>query len=77
MLHLFYGKARCINLFIQMEKTGTTFKKHIEKHWLWNYLFYHYVLKLKDASEFTGLEYTISTQITDNKVQWFPDNGPK
>lgn len=55
MLYLFNGKTRCINLFIQMEKTGTTFKKHIEKHWLWNYLFYRYVVKLKDPSDYTGL----------------------
>lgn len=60
-----------------IEKTGTTFKKHTEKHFLWSYLFYRYVLEMKDPSDFTGLEYTISTQIDEKKVEWFPDNGPK
>lgn len=32
---------------------------------------------MKDPSDFTGLEYTISTQIDEKKVEWFPDNGPK
>jgi hypothetical protein len=32
---------------------------------------------MKDASDYTGLEYTISTQIGEKKVEWFPDNGPK
>jgi len=60
-----------------MEKMGTTFKKHCDKHWLWNYLFYRYVIKMKDPSDFTGLEYTISTQMDEQKVDWFPDNGSK
>lgn len=32
---------------------------------------------MKDASDYTGLEYSISTQITESKIDWFPDNGPK
>ena len=60
-----------------MEKLGTTFKKHTEKHFLWNYLFYKYVIILKDPSDYTGLEYTISTQIDEQEIDWFPDNGPK
>ena len=32
---------------------------------------------MKDPSDYTGLEYTISTQIDEKKVEWFPDNGPK
>jgi hypothetical protein len=35
------------------------------------------VIKRKDPSDYTGLEYTISTQMDDQKVEWFPDNGPK
>jgi inositol 1,4,5-triphosphate receptor type 1/inositol 1,4,5-triphosphate receptor type 3 len=51
-----------------MEKAGTTFKKHTEKHWLWNYLFYRYCVNMKDPSDYTGLEYTISTQLEEQKV---------
>lgn len=32
---------------------------------------------MKDPSDFTGLEYSISTQISELKIEWFPDNGPK
>lgn len=35
------------------------------------------MIKRKDASDYTGLEYTISTQMDEQKVEWFPDNGPK
>lgn len=62
---------------IQMEKQNETFKKHTSRHFLWNYLFYRYCLELKDPSDFTGLEYSISTQVSDLKIEWFPDNGPK
>jgi hypothetical protein len=77
VLHLLHGEARRTFFVNQIEKTGTTFKKHTEKHFLWNYLFYRYVVEMKDASDYTGLEYTISTQINEKKVEWFPDNGPK
>jgi hypothetical protein len=60
-----------------MEKQNETFNKHISRHFLWNYLFYRYVVELKDPSDFTGLEYSISTQIQEGKIEWFPDNGPK
>ena len=32
---------------------------------------------MKDSSDYTGLEYDISTQLGEEKVEWFPDNGPK
>ena len=42
---------------------GTTFNKHISNHYLWNYLFYIYSLKLKDETDYTGMEYTITSKI--------------
>jgi len=51
-----------------MEKRGTTFKKHTDKHFLWNYMFYKYVVSMKDSSDYTGLEYDISTQLSEEKV---------
>ena len=46
-----------------MEKKGQTFKKHTFKHNLWYYLFYRYTVKLKNASDYTGLEFYINQQI--------------
>ena len=60
-----------------MEKQGTTFKKHTDRHFLWNYVFYKYVIELKDPSDFTGLECSISEQLSGGAIDWFPDNGPK
>ena len=33
---------------VNIEKTGSTFYKHIQKHLLWRYIFYQYCLKNKD-----------------------------
>ena len=60
-----------------MEKKGETFKKHTDRHFLWNYTFYKYVVDLTDPSDYTGLECDISTQLKKEKVEWFPDNGEK
>jgi hypothetical protein len=60
-----------------MEKEGATFKKHTSKHFLWNYLFYRYVVNMKDPSDYSGLEYSIATQIKEAQINWFPDNGPQ
>ena len=46
-----------------MEKSGTTFEKHIHSHFLWNYLYYLYVLKQKDPTDFTGLEFDIDQKV--------------
>ena len=60
-----------------MEKRSETFKKHTFKHFLWYYLFYRYVVELKDPSDYTGLECDIKGQIDLGQVEWFPDNEPK
>jgi hypothetical protein len=74
--------APCSNLtyfFVlsQMEKMGTTFNKHIEKHRLWYYIFYKYCLDMKDQTDYTGIEYMITEKIASENVTWFPDNGEK
>lgn len=48
-----------------MEKNGTTFDKHINKHLLWNYLYYLYVLKEKDQTDYTGLEFDINYKVNN------------
>lgn len=58
-----------------MEKNGTTFDKHISKHLLWNYLYYLYVLKEKDPTDYTGLEFDINYKVNNEDVDWFPAMG--
>jgi len=39
-----------------MEKSGSNFKIHTQKkHFMWNYMYYLYVLKQKDPTDYTGL----------------------
>lgn len=44
-------------------------------HWLWNYLFYIYIIQHKDSTDFTGIECEISNQISKDDVLWFPAKG--
>lgn len=47
-----------------LEKNGEEFEVHIkQKHYLWNYIYYIYILEKKDSTEYTGLEYWISDKI--------------
>lgn len=39
-----------------IEKEGDSFANHIQTyHWLWNYVFYAYVLKDKSSTDYTGI----------------------
>lgn len=63
-----------------LEKQYETFQSHIkEKHYLWNYLFYIYVLERKDETDYTGLEYVIRNQYfkpdEEMEVNWIPNRG--
>ena len=60
---------------MQMERTGSTFDKHTHRHWLWNYLYYLYCLRLKSPTDFTGLEFEIDKQVGDDNTDWFPSMG--
>lgn len=75
MLHLLHDQSQCTHIIIQIEKEGTTFKKHTEKHLLWNYIFYIYCLQGKDATDYTGIEYIIYNKIESEDVTWFPALG--
>lgn len=55
-----------------MEKNGETFNKHIHRHFLWNYMYYIYCLNKKDETDYTGIEYEIKKQMTEEDVSWFP-----
>lgn len=58
-----------------MERTGSTFDKHIAKHFLWNYLYYLYILKKKGKTDYTGLEFDIDDKVSKEDVDWFPAMG--
>jgi hypothetical protein len=62
-----------------IEKGGDSFQSHIQSnHWLWNYVFYVYVLKGKDSTDYTGIEYYISEKLKDGNeevdVDWLPNS---
>lgn len=46
-----------------LEKQEQTFEEHIKKHSLWEYLFYIYSLKIKEETEYTGIEYMITDKL--------------
>ena len=59
-----------------MEKSGSNFKTHTTKrHFLWNYIYYLYVLKRKDKTEYTGLEFEVDKQVNNEEIDWFPSLG--
>ena len=62
-----------------IEKTGETFDSYIKRHFLWNYIFYIYVLERKDETDYTGLEYYIRQQYylpdEEMEVRWIPNKG--
>lgn len=50
----------------EIEKESDSFDNHTKSnHWLWNYVFYVYVLKDKPSTDYTGIEYFISEKIKD------------
>ncbi|CAD8077595.1 unnamed protein product [Paramecium sonneborni] len=57
----------------QLEKNLEEFEQHVkDKHFLWNYIYYIYCLKLKETTDYTGLEYAISEMIRKDNISWFP-----
>ncbi|CAD8065958.1 unnamed protein product [Paramecium primaurelia] len=56
-----------------LEKNLEQFEQHVkDKHFLWNYIYYIYCLKLKETTDYTGLEYAISEMIRKDNISWFP-----
>ena len=63
-----------------IEKQGETFENYTrKKYFLWNYIFYIYVLERKDETDYTGLEYYIKGQYylpdEEMEVKWIPNKG--
>ncbi|CAK78094.1 unnamed protein product (macronuclear) [Paramecium tetraurelia] len=54
-----------------LEKNLEQFEQHVkDKHFLWNYIYYIYCLKLKETTDYTGLEYAISEMIRRDNISW-------
>lgn len=63
-------------MLTQIEKAGSSFPIHTKKkHYLWNYIYYLYVLNNKSSTDFTGLEFEIFRQVEAEEIDWFPSAG--
>ena len=60
-----------------MEKKKEKFQTHINRHYLWNYIFYIYALKSKDSTQYSGNEYDIAKKVQNGDITWFPNNTLK
>ena len=65
-----------------LEKKRITFQEHIHgKHFLWNYVFFIYFLNRKSPTDYTGLEYQITTQYNkpeeEMSIEWVPVGEPE
>jgi hypothetical protein len=41
-------------------------------HKQWNYIYYLYILKHKDITAYTGIEYAIKKEYDDDRFKWVP-----
>lgn len=60
-----------------LEEKKLSFHAHINgPHFLWNYVFYVYYLDGKSSTDYSGLEYQITSQYNmsdeDMKIDWVP-----
>lgn len=52
-----------------------SFDEHTHQlHYMWNYIFYVKCLKLKEWTEYTGLEYWIHAKLESDDITWFPES---
>lgn len=63
-----------------LEKESKTLQDHIAgKHFLWNYVFFIYSLEKKSPTDYSGLEYYISTRYNrpdeDIDISWVPSDS--
>ncbi|KAM3147677.1 hypothetical protein pb186bvf_000005 [Paramecium bursaria] len=59
----------------KLEKTNKSFEDHTQNiHYIWNYIFYIKCLKIKDWTEYTGLEYWITEMLDADDISWFPES---
>ncbi|CAD8053653.1 unnamed protein product [Paramecium sonneborni] len=58
-----------------LEKMNISFDEHTHQlHYMWNYIFYVKCLKLKEWTEYTGLEYWIHAKLESDDITWFPES---
>lgn len=55
------------------DKNADGFENHIRRdHNLWNYLYFMYILKRKDPTEFNGIESYVAAKLADEDISWIP-----
>jgi inositol 1,4,5-triphosphate receptor type 1/inositol 1,4,5-triphosphate receptor type 3 len=64
-----------------LEKNRISFQDHItDKHYLWNYVFFIYFLDKKSPTDYSGMEYQITTQYNkpdeEMVIDWVPLGEP-
>lgn len=56
------------------DKNADGFGNHQSRdHNMWNYIFYIFYLKNKDATEYNGIESYVSDKLESNDISWFPN----
>lgn len=65
-----------------LEKNRVSFQDHIRgKHFLWNYVFFIYFLDNKSPTDYSGMEYQITTQYNkpdeEMQIDWIPLGEPE
>ena len=57
----------------QLDKEGEGFEVHTKQnHYLWGYLYYIYYLRMKDQTEYNGIESYVHALIEQDDIGWFP-----
>jgi len=55
--------------------TEEGFDYHVNfDHYIWNYVYFIIHLKLKDVSDFNGVESIIFNQLEQEEMEWFPQH---
>jgi inositol 1,4,5-triphosphate receptor type 1/inositol 1,4,5-triphosphate receptor type 3 len=65
-----------------LEKKRISFQDHIHGvHFLWNYVFFIYFLNEKSPTDYSGMEYLITTQYNKSEeemmIDWIPIGEPE
>jgi hypothetical protein len=57
----------------QLEKEAEGFEQHTNKsHYLWDYLYFIYHLKMKPKTEYTGVEAFVDEMLMKEDISWLP-----
>ena len=58
----------------ELKRKNEDFKKHIERHDKWKYIFYISYIKDKFETEYTGVESYVAQKLKRDDISWFPNS---